>query len=181
MFEHLPFETLKRDVEGLLIPAGTPLLLPAGLDVRVTQELGNSLTIYVNGNLVRLYGEDADALGRDLPQEITVNHDGPLNEKDVMQALKQIYDPEIPVNIVDLGLIYNCEIKPAEGQKGDFVHVTMTLTSAGCGMGPILAQDVERTCLSFPSVVDAHIDVVFDPAWSQDMMSEAAKVELGFF
>ena len=179
MFEHLPYEPLKRDVEGLLIPAGTPLLLPEGLSVRVTQELGNSLTIYVNGNLVRLYGDDADALGRELPQQASINHQGPLTDKDVVQALKQIYDPEIPVNIVDLGLIYDCVIKSDE--KGDFVHVTMTLTSAGCGMGPILAQDVERTCLSFPSVHDAHIDVVFDPAWSQDMMTEAAKLDLGFF
>lgn len=179
MFEHLPFETLQRDVEGLLIPAGTPLLLPQGLSVRVTQHLGNSLTIYVNGNLVRLYGQDADALGRDVAPPLESTHQGPLTEKDVMMALKQIYDPEIPVNIVDLGLIYNCAITSSD--KGDFVHITMTLTSAGCGMGPILAQDVERSCLSFPSVYDAHIDVVFDPAWSQEMMSEAAKLELGFF
>lgn len=179
MFEHLPFETLQRDVEGLLIPAGTPIILPQGLTVRVTQHLGNSLTVYVNGNLVRLYGQDADALSRQVMPCKEREHEGPLTEKDVILALKEIYDPEIPVNIVDLGLIYNCEISSSD--KGDFIHITMTLTSAGCGMGPILAQDVERTCLNFPSVYDAHIDVVFDPPWSQAMMSEAAKLELGFF
>jgi probable FeS assembly SUF system protein SufT len=179
MFEHIPYETLLRDVEGLLIPAGTPIVLPAGLTVRVTQSLGTSLTLYVNGNLVRVYARDADALGRE-PQELqSFNHQGPLTEQHVMQALKDIYDPEIPVNIVDLGLIYNCEITSSD--KGDFVKITMTLTSAGCGMGPILAQDVETCCLSFPSVYDAHIDVVFDPPWNQQMMSEAARLELGFF
>ncbi|NBV27849.1 putative Fe-S cluster assembly protein SufT [bacterium] len=168
---------LSRDVEGVLIPAGTPIVLPEGMPVQITQALGHSLTLFVNGNLVRLYGHDADAVGYDFSVPAINNENGSLTEGDVMTALRNIYDPEIPVNIVDLGLIYDCEIQNHE--KGIFLKMTMTLTAPGCGMGPILAQDVERVCKSFKNVYDAHVDVVFDPPWRHDMMTEAAKLQLG--
>jgi probable FeS assembly SUF system protein SufT len=168
---------LTRDVEGLLIPAGTPIVLPEGMPVQITQSLGHSITLFVNGNLVRLYGHDADSVGIVLVDSLHKDYEGPLSELHVMLALKQVFDPEIPVNIVDLGLIYDCLIHSRT--EGFFINIKMTLTAPGCGMGPILAQDVERVCKSFKNVYDAHIDVVFDPPWNHSMMSEAAKLELG--
>jgi probable FeS assembly SUF system protein SufT len=177
MFENAKQVTLSRDVEGLLIPAGTPIVLPEGMSVQITQALGHSLTLFVNGNLVRLYGHDADAVGIVLSNEVQHDDQATLTEAHVMTALRQVFDPEIPVNIVDLGLIYDCLIE--ERELGFFVNIKMTLTAPGCGMGPILAQDVERVCKSFKGVYDAHIDVLFDPPWTHDMMSEAAKLQLG--
>ncbi len=177
MFDNSPEVELSRDVEGLLIPAGTPILLPAGMFVRITQSMGHSITVFVNGNLIRLYSKDADAVGKTPPSISMGNFEGRLTEGVVMDALRNIYDPEIPVNIVDLGLIYDCIL--SENEKGIFINVTMTLTAPGCGMGPVLAQDVEAVCKSFPNVYDAHIDVVFDPPWTHDMMTDAAKLQLG--
>ena len=178
MFEQTTQTILTRDVEGLLIPAGTPILLPAGMEVQITQALGHSITLFVNGNLVRIYSKDADAVGRELASmKHSFNEDDELTEASVMSALKNVYDPEIPVNIVDLGLIYDCKL--TDVPEGIAIEITMTLTAPGCGMGPVLAQDVEAVCKSFPRVTNAHINVIFDPPWNHEMMTEAAKLQLG--
>jgi probable FeS assembly SUF system protein SufT len=177
MFEQAKTAILSRDVEGILIPAGTPIVLPEGMPIQITQALGHSFTLFVNGNLVRLYGHDADAIGMKKPEAIQQSDQTTLTELDVMQALRHVFDPEIPVNIVDLGLIYDCILESHEA--GIYITIKMTLTAPGCGMGPVLAQDVERVCKSFNNVYDAHIDVVFDPPWNHEMMTEAAKLQLG--
>ena len=163
-------------MEGILVPAGTPINLPAGMPVQITQAMGHHATLYVNGNLVRLSMKDADALGME-PAESDQKVFDRATEQTVMSELKKVFDPEIPVNIVDLGLIY--DVKISQKDEGKFLNVTMTLTAAGCGMGPYIASDVEAVCLSFKDVIDAHIDVVFDPPWSQEMMTEEAKLTLG--
>jgi probable FeS assembly SUF system protein SufT len=169
--------TLTRDVEGLLIPSGTPMWLHTGTQVQLTQALGSSFTVFASGHLVRLYGQDADAIGKTSPTVFTLPPGQLLSPEFVVRALRSIFDPEIPVNIVDLGLVYDCHLEPTlEGMK---VQIIMTLTAPACGMGPILAQDVERIARTFPAVVDVHVDVVFDPPWSHDMMTPAAKLELG--
>lgn len=177
MFEQGTATNLLREVEGVLVPAGTPISLPEGMPVQITQALGNSITLYVNGNLVRVAASEADALG------LESFEDDPkarlkATEQSVMSELKKVFDPEIPVNVVDLGLIYDVKISDRDNNK-KFINVTMTLTAPGCGMGPYIAQDVESTCLSFEDVIDAHIDVVFDPPWSQEMMTEEARLTLG--
>ena len=177
MFEQGQSTSLLRELEGVLVPAGTPITLPEGMPVQITQALGNSITLYVNGNLVRVKASDSDALGLE-----TSSEDNEVlscaTEESVMRQLKKVYDPEIPVNIVDLGLIY--DVKVSINDKGlKLINVVMTLTAPGCGMGPYIAQDVEATCKSFLDVHDAHIDVVFDPPWSQEMMTEQARLTLG--
>ena len=177
MFQTGQTVSLFREVDGVLVPDGTPITLPEGMPVQITQALGNSITLYVNGNLVRLDKSNSDAVGLEAtPEDSSIK--AAATEKSVMAELKKVYDPEISVNIVDLGLIYDVKVSDAEDGK-KFVHVTMTLTAAGCGMGPYIAQDVESTCKSFDDVVDAHIDVVFDPPWSKDMMTEEARLILG--
>ncbi len=170
--------SLQRDVEGLTIPNGHPLWLHAGTSVQLTQSLGTSFTIYTDGHLIRIYGHDADALGKNQP----IPFEWPMRTEDltaemIVAALRNVYDPEIPVNIVDLGLIYDCNISLRD--HGVFVNIVMTLTAPACGMGPILAQDVEKIAKSAPGVADVHIDVVFDPPWSYEMMSDRARIELG--
>lgn len=177
MFETGQSIALLREVEGVLIPAGTAICLPEGMPVQITQALGNSLTLYVNGNLVRIPVKERTALGLDEP-DTDIEQLACASESSVMAQLRSVYDPEIPVNIVDLGLIYDVKISHnTDGSK--FINVIMTLTAPGCGMGPYIAQDVEAVCLSFSDVKDAHIDVVFDPPWSQEMMSEQARLTLG--
>jgi len=171
--------TLSRDVEGLLIPSGSPIWLTSGTAVQLTQALGSSFTIFTEGHLVRLYGTDADAISRSFPPSVSVPPGQNLSPECVVHALRGVFDPEIPVNIVDLGLLYDCHLEVLE--QGIKIWIVMTLTAPACGMGPILAQDVERIARQFPGVVDVHIDVVFDPPWSHDMMSPAAKLELGLF
>ncbi|HKJ82537.1 MAG TPA: putative Fe-S cluster assembly protein SufT [Mariprofundaceae bacterium] len=173
--------TLLRDCEAMLVPLGTCVAIPEGSQVVIVQALGGTYTVNVNGNLVRIDNKDADALGLEVEavDETPKTADGPVDEDDVWEAMRQCYDPEIPVNIVDLGLIYKCNIVPLEG--GNRVEVVMTLTAPGCGMGPILVDDVRARLLSVRNVTEAHVELVFDPPWDRSMMSESAKLQLGMF
>lgn len=175
---------VRRDVEVTLIPYGQSVTLMPGQEVLVTQALGGSYTLNVNGNLVRLEGKDADAIGKEIMKmpvdESQVKSGDPIDEDLVWAQLKTVFDPEIPVNIVDLGLIY--DIAYNKEKDGNFhVGVQMTLTAPGCGMGPVLVEDVEARLKQIPNICDVDVVLVFDPPWNSDMMSEEAKLELGLF
>ena len=169
---------LKRDCEAIAVPAGTKQVLPAGTCVRITQAAGSSYTVAVEGALFRIDEADADALGLSGPA--TEAHTPPaFSERMVWDQLKTIYDPEIPVNIVDLGLIYGCAI--ADGSEGGKkIDVQMSLTAPGCGMSDVLKADVEKKLARLPEVNQVKVEVVFDPPWNPGRMSEAAKLQLGF-
>ena len=177
--ESEPF-VLSRDTEAVMVPAGTPITLKAGLAGYITQALGGSFTLYVEGNLYRLPGEQADAIGKEplhspkLPPNAT--------EADVQELawsqLRTCFDPEIPINIVDLGLVYECTVTATDNGERD-VHVNLTLTAPGCGMGEVLVQDVREKIQAIPTVHEVEVNLVFDPPWSQSMMSEAAKLQTG--
>lgn len=182
--EHEPI-TLMRDCEAILIPSGTPLLLPAGSVVFITQALGGSYTVNVNGNLARIAAPDADALGFDADaldsrKQESRDNDGSVDENLVWDQLRTCYDPEIPINIVDLGLIYECVITPLDN-GGNQVDIIMTLTAPGCGMGEFLAQDVRDKIAAVPNVTEVNVELTFDPPWDQSMMSEAARLETGLY
>src|SRR5256885_13741556 len=173
--------TLTRDVEAAIVPIGDKVTLKQGEQAQITQSLGGSYTVVVNGNMFRIEGKDADALG--FKAAATKTSTGqPVTqetlEKEVWNQLRSCYDPEIPVNIVDLGLIYDCHLSPLN--PGSFkADVKMTLTAPGCGMGPVLAQDVQSRLLSLEGVDDVNVELVWDPPWNQGMMTEAAKLPLG--
>ncbi len=167
-----------RDVEAALIPSGVHVMLQAGTTVMVTQALGDSYTVYVNGNLVRIAGKDGDALGLVILSAPDINAgEGSVEEK-VWAQLETCFDPEIPVNIVALGLVYRCEILPL-GKDNYEVNITMTLTAAGCGMGPVLTADVEEKIRHIKGVVNVKINLVFDPPWDRSMIKDEAKLQLG--
>lgn len=167
-----------RDVDVSLIPAGTKVKLQAGTQVSITQALGTSYTVYVNGNLVRVAGKDGDALGLVILENPDINaQEGTIEDK-IWQQLRTCFDPEIPVNIVDLGLIYACNIMPL-GLDSHHVDVTMTLTAAGCGMGPILVEEVQEKIRQIQGVTEVKVELVFDPPWDRDKMSDEAKLQLG--
>ena len=172
---------LTRDVEAAVVPVGTKVTLKKGETAYLTQSLGGSHTVVVNGNMFRIDGKDADALGFEAPAKSSAAA-GPVTqetlEKQVWEALKTCYDPEIPVNIVDLGLIYDCHLTPA-GENNFKADVKMTLTAPGCGMGPMLAQDVQNKFLNLEPIDEANVELVWDPPWNQSMMTEAAKLQLG--
>jgi len=174
--------TLSRAVEVTAIPYGDRIPLAAGTSVYVTQSLGGSYTLYTDmGYLVRLDGPDADAIGEQ-PQAKPSEAD--LAGRSLLDMcwdqLKTCYDPEIPVNIVDLGLVYGCELQPIPDQTGQSAAtVRFTLTAPGCGMGDVLKQDMERKLLALPGISEARVEIVLDPAWSQEMMSDAARLQLG--
>ena len=172
--------TLERDVKAIIIPAGEELTLRAGTSGFITQALGGSFTVYVEGNLFRIAGIDADALGKEPvpPPEIPENASDADIEAVIWQQLKTCYDPEIPVNIVDLGLIYRCEVKPL-GNGDRSVEVDMTLTAPGCGMGDVLVQDAQEKIAVVPTVADVRVYLVFDPPWNQGMMSDEARLQTG--
>jgi len=177
---------LTRDVEASVVPVGTKVTLQKGGQAYVTQSLGGAFTVIVNGNMFRIDGKDADALGLEIKSApataISGAVSGPVTqeqlEKQVWDALKTCYDPEIPVNVVDLGLIYDCHLTPA-GENNFKADVKMTLTAPGCGMGPVLAQDVQNKLLSLEPIDEANVELVWDPPWNQGMMTEAAKLQLG--
>jgi probable FeS assembly SUF system protein SufT len=171
--------TLGRDVEVAAIPYGDRLTLAAGTNVYITQALGGSYTAMTDhGYLVRIEGKDADAIGETPTQPISAESAAGRSTKDLAwEQLRSCYDPEIPVNIVDLGLVYKCETEPVEG--GDRVKVEFTLTAPGCGMGDFLRQDVEQKLRALPGVQEADVQVVLDPPWDQSMMSDAARLQLG--
>jgi len=170
---------VKRDCPARLVPTGTPVMVPGGTFVTLTQSLGGTYTIVYNGNMARIDGADADALGFkvELP-EYEANDDGSVNLQHVTETLKTIFDPEIAVNIVDLGLVYDCRLDADNPHR---VNIQMTLTAPGCGMGPVLVDEIKRRVLRVPDVADVVVDLVFDPPWSRDMMSEEAQLELGLF
>ena len=173
---------LSRDVAATMIPAGTPIVIPRGTEVTITQSLGGSYTVMGPGVMARIAGKDADALGFEstAPAEKTARpeHSGPVDIDKVWEQLRNCYDPEIPVNIVDLGLVYDCQLaKTPEG--GNRVEVKMTLTAPGCGMGGVIAQDAENRIRDVPGVDDVHVEIVWDPIWNQSMMSDAARLQLG--
>ena len=174
---------LKRNCEAVLIPAGTKVTLQAGEPVIITQALGGSYTVVINGNMARIAATDADAIGQ-APDpaaartEAAPTADGKVEEEQVMVQLRTCFDPEIPVNIVDLGLVYDVQIVPLP-EGGSRVEIKMTLTAPGCGMGPVLQQDVETKVSGIPGVKEAAVSLVWDPPWNRDMLSEAAKLQLG--
>ncbi len=172
-----------RDCDAILIPSGTPIFIQQGTNVYVTQALGGSVTVNVNGNLARIAGNDLDALGMQPQNGLSVEAraDGGVDEDLVWMQLRTCYDPEIPINIVDLGLVYECSIAPLPDNAGNRVDVVMTLTAPGCGMGEFLVQDVKEKLLQVPNVTDVNVELTFDPPWNQDMMSEAARLQTGMY
>ncbi len=169
---------VKREVEAALIPSGVKVTLQAGSQVMVTQALGNAYTIYVNGNLVRVAGKDGDALGLVVLTLPDINEfEGSIEDK-IWQQLKTCFDPEIPVNIVDLGLIYACNVLPL-GKHENQVDIKMTLTAVGCGMGPVLVGEVEEKIRQINDVTNVKVELVFDPPWDKNKMSDEAKLQLG--
>ena len=175
--------TLNRDVEASVVPVGTKVTLLKGETAYITQSLGGAYTVVVNGNMFRIEGREADALGFAVEKKETVAGRAPRSQEDVEKEswaqMKTCYDPEIPVNIVDLGLIYDCHVTPLPEKDRFKVEVKMTLTAPGCGMGPVLQQDVSNRLLSIEEVDEANVDLVWDPQWNQGMMTEAAKLQLG--
>ena len=172
--------TLARDVKAVVIPAGDETTLAAGRTGFITQALGGSFTVYMDGNLFRISGADADALGKaprrapELPPGAT---DADV-EQLVWDQLRTCFDPEIPINIVDLGLVYECRLEPREdGERR--VKVKMTLTAPGCGMGEVLVQDVRDKLSLVPTLAETDVELVFDPPWNHSMMSEAARLQTG--
>ncbi|WP_339805930.1 putative Fe-S cluster assembly protein SufT [uncultured Marinobacter sp.] len=169
----------KREVEARLVPSGTEIMIPSDTFVTITQSLGGTFTVAVNGNLARIEGHDADALGKQpLESSFDTPEDGTVNENQVWESLRNCYDPEIPVNVVDLGLIYECEIRNGS-DEGNHVYIKMTLTAAGCGMGPVITEDVRRKVEHVPNVDKVTVDLTFDPPWNNDMLTDEAKLELG--
>ncbi|MFT3905343.1 MAG: putative Fe-S cluster assembly protein SufT [Steroidobacteraceae bacterium] len=178
-YENEPFVIL-RDVEAVMVPSGQALTLKSGLAGYITQALGGSFTLYVEGNLYRLAGEQADAIGKEpikspeLPPDATVEDVKNLAWK----QMETCYDPEIPINIVDLGLIYACNVTANDEGSRD-VQVDLTLTAPGCGMGDVLVQDVRDKVGLIPTVRRVDVNLVFDPPWDRSMMSEAARLQTG--
>jgi probable FeS assembly SUF system protein SufT len=170
---------LSRDVDAVQIPSGNHISIAAGTEVLITQQLGDSFTVYIphQAGLFRIHGVDADALGREL--KTSTAGDGPFSEDKVWDQLRNCYDPEIPVNIVDLGLIYSVEVNEDESGQGKRISVKMTLTAPGCGMGPTLARDAEQRILTVPGVASAYVELVWDPPWSPELISQAGKEKLG--
>ena len=178
--------TLSRDVEAIQIPSGEVLTLPAGMTVVITQSLGGSYTVASPTGLSRISEANADALGLTAdggPAEVPFTDadlDPAKQEKAAWDKLKTCFDPEIPVNIVDLGLVYDCRIVPSgTAGKGSAVEVQMTLTAPGCGMGPSIAADAESKLRMIPGVAEANVALVWDPPWNQHMITEAGKMKLG--
>jgi probable FeS assembly SUF system protein SufT len=171
---------LTREVIGTLIPAGTKVELPAGTSATVTQALGGSYTVQVEGHLFRIEGKDADALGKEPARgpQVPENASDADLEKAVWEQLRTVYDPEIPINVVELGLIYECRLEPV-APAGRKAVVKMTLTAPGCGMGDILVADAKGKILEIPGITDAQVELTFDPPWTQDKMSEAARLQAG--
>jgi probable FeS assembly SUF system protein SufT len=172
---------LERDCEATLIPFGNKITLKKGEEGHITQALGGSYTVMIRGNLARIEGSDADAIGK-IPEEQPwleeTNTDGRVNEKAVWEAMKTCYDPEIPVNVVDLGLIYSCEITDNE-DDGSNIEVKMTLTAPGCGMGDMIATEVKQKIAGVPGSNIVTVELVWDPPWDRGMINEAARLQLG--
>jgi probable FeS assembly SUF system protein SufT len=168
---------LKRDCAAVQIPAGTTVTLPAGTAVEITQTLGGSYTIHAPGGLFRIAPPDADALGLERPAEATAAA-GAVDDQLVWDTLRTCFDPEIPVNIVDLGLVYDMQLAKLPGGNAR-VDVKMTLTAPGCGMGPAIAGDAQVKLLSLPGVDDARVEIVWEPPWHHSMITPEGRKILG--
>ena len=173
---------VSRTCEAVMIPSGEKVLVPQGAHATITQSLGGTYTLITDrGLMVRVSGKEVEAIGK-TPQDVPPSEQGELTpeklEELVWDQLKTCFDPEIPVNIVDLGLVYLCELQDTEDGRKD-VKVKMTLTAPGCGMGPVLAGDVRHKIEALPGIRTADVEVVFDPVWDRSMMSDAAKLQLG--
>ncbi len=179
--ENEPF-VVNREVRAVLVPAGVEVKLRPGQAGYITQALGGSFTVYVEGNLFRIAGEDAEAIGKESVQPPALPPNA--TEEDVRKLawdqMRSCYDPEIPINIVDLGLVYECEVAANEDGTRT-VDVKITLTAPGCGMGDVLVDDVKDKIGRIPTVSEARVSLTFDPPWSQSMMSEAARLQTGMF
>ena len=174
---------LTRDVNIVTIPDGNVGILSKGQIVTIHQALGDNYTVVTDhGHMVRIAGVDADALGKEphTLHTLVSETDAAAVEKNCWEVMRTVYDPEIPVNIVDLGLVYHCHVTPANEGLND-VHVMMTLTAPGCGMGPVIQSDVEKCIRALPGVDHVNVEVVLDPPWSRDMMSEVAQLQLGLY
>ena len=174
--------TFTRNVIGILIPQGTKVELPEGAHGAITQALGGSYTVQVEGHLFRLDGKDADAIGKEAVKlaELPADASDEDIEKAVWEQLKTCFDPEIPINIVELGLVYECRVEKIES-GGRKAVVRMTLTAPGCGMGDILVGDIKSKLAQLPALSESDVQLVFDPPWNQTMMSEAARLQTGMF
>lgn len=183
MFSHTSQPcTFDRDCEVVMIPLGETVTIPAGTVGYITQSLGGSFTVFIDGNLFRVAGVDADAIGKQpvSPPSLPENATEDDIESLLWEQMKTVYDPEIPVNIVDLGLIYRCDMR--RDDSGDLVvDVDMTLTAPGCGMGDILVDDVRSKLELVPTVKQVNVSLTFDPPWNHSMMSEVARLETGMF
>ena len=172
----------ERDCDAVLVPQGEAVTLPAGSVGYITQALGGSYTVFVEGNLFRIAGRDADAIGKEpvAPLELAAGASDEEVEKLVWKQLRTCFDPEIPINVVDLGLVYEASVTHRDDGKR-MVEVKMTLTAPACGMGDILVSDVRDKLEMIPTVAEADVELVFDPPWNRNMMSEAARLETGMF
>ena len=174
---------LSREVTAVQIPSGDSITLPAGTPVVVTQTLGGTYTVATSSGLARISSEDTDALGVDLEakEEKAAENEAMANaslEEQIWHQMKQVYDPEIPVDIVNLGLVYDCAIDESDPEEVK-VHVKMTLTAPGCGMGPVIAADAQARIMTLDNIGEAEVEVVWEPAWNQDMITEEGKMKLG--
>jgi probable FeS assembly SUF system protein SufT len=180
MHENTEFTT-SRDIEAIQIPMGNTIAVPTGTAGVITQSLGGSYTIATYHGLLRVSEKDADAIGLETSEpsaETKLGSNGEVSEEDVWNQLKQCYDPEIPVNIVALGLVYDCKLTKKD-DGGTRVDVKMTLTAPGCGMGPAIAHDAQSKILTIDGVDEADVQLVWDPPWNQNMISEAGRMKLG--
>ncbi|SVA02338.1 uncharacterized protein METZ01_LOCUS55192 [marine metagenome] len=168
-----------RDVEANMVPSGDKVTLVAGNLVQITQSLGGNYTIVINGNMAQISAKNADALGIEVEMPDSDSISSEFSEQLIWDQLKTCYDPEIPVNIVELGLIYDLNIK--DGEKGKKIDIKMTLTAPGCGMGPVISDEVDRKINALEDVENVNVELVWEPQWNQGMMSEAAQLELGMF
>ena len=171
----------ERDCAAVLVPQGEQVNLPAGSVGYITQALGGSYTVFVEGNLFRIAGRDADAIGKEPPEPLRLPEgaDDDAVEQLVWKQLRTCFDPEIPINVVDLGLVYEARVLPADAAGQRTIEVRMTLTAPGCGMGDILVADVRDKLEMIPTVQEADVELVFDPPWNRTIMSEAARLETG--
>lgn len=168
----------QRECPARRVPSGEPTTIPEGQFITINQALGGNYTVTYQGNMLRIDGTDADAIGQE-PEVLSFSDDGSgqIVEEQVWQALDSVYDPEIPISLVSLGLVYNVSVDQAEKH----VAIQMTLTAPGCGMGPVLVSDVKYRVAKVPNVDNVNVELVFDPPWSRDMMSEEAQLEAGLF
>lgn len=172
--------TFQRDCEAVLIPAGDTVEIPVGTHGNITQALGGSFTVYIAGNLIRIAGENADAIGQEAPEPLRLPEGASNEDVEAMvwEQMSTVFDPEIPINLVDLGLVYQCDIDHSD-PDARIVDIDMTLTAPGCGMGDILVDDVRNKVKMVPTIDQVRVELVFEPPWTMEMMSDAAKLQTG--